>query len=263
MARSASTRRAFVLGAAGFLGSAVVRRLLADGWSVTGLVRQETRTSEFFNTGLWARVGIVHGCIEDTVRLRQLIALHEADTIFQCAGGESIHYTHTLTRSVLSTTAALKRPPGVVIPLRAEDLAFQPRFQSMPDSPLRVAFVRLPSLFGPGSYRQVGWIASNFLRAARGETLAPPSQNSSCLYVTTAAEALVAASRQIPLSLSGVWVDVPPSATSRELLAAIRTETGPRIVTSLALQNQVSETYQWYRERMSHFGEFSSHREAA
>lgn len=263
MARSASKRRAFVLGATGFLGSAVVRSLLVDGWSVTGLVRQKTLKSEFFNAGLWACVNIVHGRIEDTVRLRQILALHEFDTIFHCAGGVSTHHTHTLTRSVLTTVAALKRPPGIVMPLQAEDVALQPRLRLMPDSALRVAFVRLPLLFGPGAYRQEGWIVSNLLRAVRGEALVPPSQDTTCLFVTTAAEALVAVSREIPFSPNGVYISVPPSATSRVLLSAIRAEAGPRLVTSLVLQNQVSETLQWYRDRISHFSEFSSLREAA
>lgn len=174
-----------------------------------------------------------------------------------------MYSTHTLTRSVLTTIATVKRPPGVIIPLQTEEPVLQPRYRSKPDSPLRVTFVRMPPLFGPGSYREEGWIATNFLRAVRGEALVPPSQSLSCLYVTSAAEALVAASREIPLNSSAVWVDVPPSATSRELLLAIRTETGPRMVTSLVLQNQVSETLQWYRDRISYFGKSSLHREAA
>lgn len=81
-----SDRRVFVTGCTGFLGTWVVRDLLAAGADVVALVRDRVRDCELVRDGLIDRVAVVRGRVEDEFRLRQTLAIHEVDAVFHLAG---------------------------------------------------------------------------------------------------------------------------------------------------------------------------------
>jgi hypothetical protein len=106
-------RRVFVTGCTGFLGTRVVRELLAAGANVVGLVRARAADSELFRDRLFERVAVVRGRVEDRGRLETAFALHEIQTVF--------HLAAPGVETVLA--AALRaRPAGaVVLPIRPGD----------------------------------------------------------------------------------------------------------------------------------------------
>ena len=81
-----SDRRVFVTGCTGFLGTWVVRDLLAAGADVVALVRDRVPDCELVRDRLIDRVRVVRGRVEDEFRLRQTLAIHEVETVFHLAG---------------------------------------------------------------------------------------------------------------------------------------------------------------------------------
>jgi NAD(P)-dependent dehydrogenase (short-subunit alcohol dehydrogenase family) len=81
-----SDRRVLVTGCTGFLGTWVVRELLANGANVTGLIRNRVPDSDLIRDRLFEGIRVVRGRIEDGMRLRQTLAIHEIETVFHLAG---------------------------------------------------------------------------------------------------------------------------------------------------------------------------------
>lgn len=75
-------RTAFVTGATGMVGSALVRRLLDDGVAVVALVLDADPQSELFRSGTAAEATLISGALEDLPTLQRAIAVHEPDTVF-------------------------------------------------------------------------------------------------------------------------------------------------------------------------------------
>jgi nucleoside-diphosphate-sugar epimerase len=71
--------RALVTGATGLVGSHIVERLLADGWSVRALVRDPASASWLGDAG----AELARGDLADSASLRSAIA--GCDTVFHCA----------------------------------------------------------------------------------------------------------------------------------------------------------------------------------
>jgi nucleoside-diphosphate-sugar epimerase len=71
--------RALVTGATGLVGSHIVERLLADGWTVRALVRDPAAAAWLGNGG----AELARGDILDGVSLRAAVA--DCDTVFHCA----------------------------------------------------------------------------------------------------------------------------------------------------------------------------------
>lgn len=77
--------RALVLGAAGFLGSHLCRRLVTDGWHVTGLVRDKHAPQVLRRLGPWlGAIDLVSGDARDPFLLRSLV--EGVDAVFPFAG---------------------------------------------------------------------------------------------------------------------------------------------------------------------------------
>lgn len=73
------TRTAFVTGGSGFIGRALVRRLLIEGWSVRGLARSDSSATTLRNLGAEP----VHGDLDDADSIRA--GAQGSDTAFHAA----------------------------------------------------------------------------------------------------------------------------------------------------------------------------------
>jgi CDP-glucose 4,6-dehydratase len=74
-----------VTGAAGLVGSWLVRRLLDAGADVVCLVRDRVPQSELWRGGLIERIKIVHGDVCDQALLERALGEYEIDTVFHLA----------------------------------------------------------------------------------------------------------------------------------------------------------------------------------
>ncbi len=80
-----SQQRVFVTGASGFVGSWLVKGLLAKKAAVTVLIRDLDDHSELVRSGAIGRVSIVNGCLEDFSCLERAINKHETNVVFHLA----------------------------------------------------------------------------------------------------------------------------------------------------------------------------------
>lgn len=80
-----SSRRVFVTGATGIVGSWLVRELLARGAHVAVLVRDADPQSELLRSGDVQRCTVFNGSVEDLWTLERAISLHEAQYVFHLA----------------------------------------------------------------------------------------------------------------------------------------------------------------------------------
>ena len=76
-------RSTFVTGGTGFLGTAVVRQLVASGAQVVCLVRAERPESELARMG--SRVRVVRGDVRDGECVERVLSEYEIDTVFHLA----------------------------------------------------------------------------------------------------------------------------------------------------------------------------------
>src|SRR6476646_5070520 len=77
-----TSRRVFVTGATGIVGSWLVKRLLDRGAHVVVLVRDWDPQSELVRSGTIARTSVVNGCLEEYATLERAINEQEIDTVF-------------------------------------------------------------------------------------------------------------------------------------------------------------------------------------
>ena len=77
-----TSRRVFVTGATGIVGSWLVKRLLDLGASVVALVRDWDPQTELVRSGDIMRTSVVNGRLEDYGTLERAINEHEVDTVF-------------------------------------------------------------------------------------------------------------------------------------------------------------------------------------
>jgi CDP-glucose 4,6-dehydratase len=93
-------RNVFVTGATGLLGSWLTEELVTRGASVTCLVRDWVPDSRLIRSGLWDRVNLVRGDLEDGAVLTRALNEYEIDSVFHL-GAQTI--VGTAARSALST----------------------------------------------------------------------------------------------------------------------------------------------------------------
>ena len=78
-------RRVFVTGATGLVGGWLVKRLLAAHADVVCLVRDWTPQAELLKSGLWDRVTVVRGDLNDYDTLERSLGEYEVETVIHLA----------------------------------------------------------------------------------------------------------------------------------------------------------------------------------
>ncbi len=75
-------RKIFVTGAAGFIGSWLVKDLLSRGAVVAGLIDDLSGSSELVLSGDIKKIDVVRGQLQDFTLLKRILKLREIDTVF-------------------------------------------------------------------------------------------------------------------------------------------------------------------------------------
>jgi len=248
-------RRVFVTGCMGFLGTAVTRELLARGAEVVGLVRDRARTQRFARECDEKRFYVVHGVVEDAIRLHTAMAVHDVSAVFHFA--DSTRGTDALLRA-----ARLHDPRMPVVTSRP---AMQLRLTaaSLPAVPLGVA--RFGELFGGGDRKTTRVVPRTAIALLEGNSLPAvdgPARDfvhvhdaaRACLLVTEAVEADGHALDRT-FRTGWEWTDSAMAAALADVFAERFSE--PRSESpenplawrpTISLRDALTETIDWYRE---------------
>jgi CDP-glucose 4,6-dehydratase len=137
-----------VTGASGLLGGWLTKRLLAEGASVTALVRDWVPQSEIVRAGILERVNVVRGDVIDQEFLERALGEYEVQTVFHLAaqtvvGIANVNPASTFESNVRGTWCLLeacRRSPRVqAIVTASSDKAYgaQPVLPYSEDMPLQ------------------------------------------------------------------------------------------------------------------------------
>jgi CDP-glucose 4,6-dehydratase len=89
-----TSRRVFVTGATGMIGSWLVKELLAQGADIVALVQDADPQSEVYRSGDIRRVTIVNGALEDFWTVERSINTHAVDTVFHLGAQTIVGTAH-------------------------------------------------------------------------------------------------------------------------------------------------------------------------
>lgn len=78
-------RNVFITGCTGLLGSHLTQMLVEKKANVVGLIRDLVPKSNLVQTGVYDRINIVRGCIEDFYTVERTLNEYEIDTVFHLA----------------------------------------------------------------------------------------------------------------------------------------------------------------------------------
>lgn len=95
-----ASRRVLITGATGIVGSWLVRQLVEEGAFVVALVRDMNPQSELIRSGLWTRLTVVNGALEDYAAVERAVVEHDVDSVFHLAAQAIVT---TALRSPLAT----------------------------------------------------------------------------------------------------------------------------------------------------------------
>jgi CDP-glucose 4,6-dehydratase len=270
-------RRVFVTGCTGFLGTWVVRELLARGAVVVGLVRDRARPSDLFDDRLFERITVVRGRVEDRWRLESALAIHGIETVFHLAipttalatpTDSSRHLAARWSRTLLTAVRRAAPAAEVVIPVSAGDATGRAdvaaAFARQAGAVVGVAM--LPRLFGGGDRtwsRLVPWTVRAVLS---GRPVEPPRNfelSEFYLYVRDAARACLRLAESLagdPEVWAGRTTSFPATTTGADLFEVL---TAPYLPSpsvtdrspgnshpwrpSVSLLDAAAETVGWYR----------------
>ena len=100
MANFWKNRNVFITGCTGLLGSHLTQMLVDQKASIVGLVRDIVPRSNLVQTGVYDRINIVRGCVEDFFTVERALNEYEIDTVFHLAAQTIVG---TANRNPLST----------------------------------------------------------------------------------------------------------------------------------------------------------------
>jgi CDP-glucose 4,6-dehydratase len=263
-------RRVFVTGCTGFLGTWVVRELLARGAVVTGLVRDRVPPSELIRDRLFNAVRVVRGRVEDRGRVQQVLAIHEIDTVFHLAGPASDPARFDLP---LYAAAREAIPAGrVIVPVGTKDAARETlavgyaaaaRFPIIP--------AKLPTVFGGGDRGRNTFVARSARALAAGQPVPLASgeeRSEPHLYAADAARGLLTVAETIARTATAEFglvsdefrIACHPAVTAADVVAALadavtisfaEPESGPAGTVlgapATPLSVAAADTLAWYR----------------
>ena len=86
-----STKTVLVTGVTGFLGGALVRKLIEGGATVVGVVRRARPDSQLYREGLDQQVQIESGDVSDIRFMRQIFEGRQFDAVFHTAYGADVN----------------------------------------------------------------------------------------------------------------------------------------------------------------------------
>jgi CDP-glucose 4,6-dehydratase len=89
-----TSRRVFVTGATGMIGSWLVKDLLAQGADIVALVQDADPQSEVYRSGDIRRVTVINGALEDFWTLERAINSHGVDTVFHLGAQTIVGTAH-------------------------------------------------------------------------------------------------------------------------------------------------------------------------
>jgi len=78
-------RNVFLTGCTGLLGSHLTQMLVDQRANVVGLVRDMVPKSNLIQSGVYDRINIVRGCVEDFFTIERALNEYEIDTVFHLA----------------------------------------------------------------------------------------------------------------------------------------------------------------------------------
>jgi CDP-glucose 4,6-dehydratase len=267
-------RRVFVTGCTGFLGTWVVRELLARGAVVVGLVRDRARPSDLFDDRLFERITVVRGRVEDRWRLESALAVHGIETVFHLAvptvalstpADPTRHLAARWARTLLTAVRRAAPAAEVVIPVPTGDATGRAEvaaaFARQAGSAVGVAV--LPRLFGGGDRtwsRLVPWTVRSVLSERPVEPPRDFERTEPYLYVRDAARACLGLAESLagdPEAWAGRATPFPATATGADLFEVLTAPylpsplggegPGGRGQSPIPLLDAAAETIGWYR----------------
>jgi CDP-glucose 4,6-dehydratase len=282
-------RRVFVTGCTGFLGTWVVRELLAHGADVIGLVRDRPRPSDLFDDRLFQRIAVVRGRVEDRWRLESAFAVHGVQTVFHLAAPavaltDPADPTYRLasrwTRTVLAAAARAVRSGEVVIPVPASDRTgiTQTAGKFARQAGYAAGVAELPRLFGGGDRTWSRLVPRTVRAVLSGRPVYPLREDERAepyLYARDAARACLWLAESLagdPEAWAGRACSFDPATTGAELFEVLTAPYLPSPLVGSGVRGQypapgvtspnrwrpavplldaVAETVAWYRRHLA------------
>ncbi len=161
-------RRVLVTGCTGFLGSAVTRELLDRGAVVVGLVRGRPAGVEFARERQAKQFNVVHGIVEDAIRLHSTMAVHEISAVFHLASSEPSGNDRG-TAAVLRAAALAHGSVPVVTAKPAGQLRLASSEED--SSPVPLGIARFGEVFGGGDRKVLRTVPRTITALLAGDSV--------------------------------------------------------------------------------------------
>jgi len=220
--------RAAVTGATGFLGAALLRRLLDDKWDVAALARDPGKLIQS------AELTVIEGDLQNTAALSNLA--HEADVLFHLAGltharRESDYFDVNVEGAASAAKAAAKKNAVFVhvssLSARAPETSPYARSKLASEEAVATASganpwvaLRLPAIYGPRDRAALPYF--KLVRAGFApEPKTNPPARASILFVEDAVGAILAAREAAHGAVYEVGDERPDGRSWSEIGAAL------------------------------------------
>ncbi len=263
-------RRVLVTGCTGFLGSAVSRELLARGVEVVGLIRNRASAAQYARECAEKRFHVVHGVVEDAIRLHTAMAVHDVSAVFHFAGESDRGFDAVLRAASIHDAR---------MPIVTARPSVQLRLAKEVPSPVPLGVARFGELFGCD--RKMARIVPRTIAALiSGNSMAVGNATArdfvfvrdaarACISV---AEAIEAGGHSLDFTFRSGWelTEAAMAGFASDALA------GRPLALAMGVPNNslgwqprtsfsdcMTETIDWYRQSLSSLAAHTSSRKAA